>query len=112
VKQVSRTSDYESNLSSKSGTQEQAMSNKLKGTNQITKELADGTIKTYHYAWKGGPPLPGEPGSPEYEAAYHKAQKVKETALSSDKVWYLLREYKKSTEFHDLAPKSPNTVER
>jgi hypothetical protein len=39
----------------------------LKGINSITKRLADGTPRTYWYAWKGGPPLRGEPGTPEYE---------------------------------------------
>ena len=29
----------------------------LKGINSITKRLADGTRRTYWYAWKGGPPL-------------------------------------------------------
>jgi len=30
---------------------------RLKGLNSITKRLADGTTRTYWYAWKGGPPL-------------------------------------------------------
>jgi hypothetical protein len=34
---------------------------RLKGLNSITKKLADGTPRTYWYAWKGGPPLRGEP---------------------------------------------------
>lgn len=29
--------------------------------------------KTYYYAWRGGPRLPGEPGSPEFVVAYHEA---------------------------------------
>ena len=29
---------------------------RLKGINSITKKLADGTRRTYWYAWKGGPP--------------------------------------------------------
>src|SRR6516165_4059982 len=35
---------------------------RLKGLNSITKRLADGTQRTYFYAWKGGPPLRGERG--------------------------------------------------
>ena len=45
---------------------------RLKGLNQLTKRLADGSLKTYWYAWKGGPALNGEPGSPEFIASYHK----------------------------------------
>ena len=46
---------------------------RLKGINSITKRLADGTRRTYWYAWKGGPPLRGEPGTPEFIASYNKA---------------------------------------
>src|SRR5262249_52217511 len=46
---------------------------RLKGTNSITKKLADGTRRTYWYAWKGGPPLRGEPDSPEFVHSYNEA---------------------------------------
>jgi integrase len=46
---------------------------RLKGINSRTKRLADGSLKTYYWAWKGGPPLPGKPGSPEFNAAYNAA---------------------------------------
>jgi hypothetical protein len=37
---------------------------RLKGLNSITKKLADGSRRTYYYAWKGGPRLEGKLGSP------------------------------------------------
>jgi hypothetical protein len=46
---------------------------RLKGINSITKTLADGTRRTYWYAWKGGPPLRGEPGTPEFIHSYNVA---------------------------------------
>src|SRR5262249_3905604 len=46
---------------------------RLKGLNSITKTLANGTRRTYWYAWKGGPPLTGEPGAPEFIASYNAA---------------------------------------
>ena len=51
---------------------------RLKGLNCKRKKLADGSFKTYYWAWKGGPPLSGEPGSPEFIASYNAAvaQKV------------------------------------
>ncbi len=51
---------------------------RLKGINSVAKRLADGTPRTYWYAWKGGPPLRGEPGTPEFVASYNEAvaQKV------------------------------------
>ena len=45
----------------------------LKGINSITKKLADGTTRTYWYAWKGGPSLRGKPGTPEFIASYNEA---------------------------------------
>ena len=51
---------------------------RLRGINSKRKKLADGSFKTYYWAWKGGPPLRGEPGSPEFIASYNGAvaQKV------------------------------------
>jgi integrase len=48
---------------------------RLKGINRIRKQLADGSIKTYYFAWrgKGAPQLAGEPGSPEFIASYNEA---------------------------------------
>ena len=50
---------------------------RLKGINCITKRLADGTSRTYYYAWKGGPPLKGKPGSPEFIASFNAAAATK-----------------------------------
>lgn len=44
---------------------------RLKGLNSVTKRLADGRSTTYWYAWKGGPRLQGEPGTPEFMASYN-----------------------------------------
>ena len=46
---------------------------RLKGINPVRKKLADGTVRTYWYAWKSGPPLRGEPGTPEFVASYNEA---------------------------------------
>jgi hypothetical protein len=45
----------------------------LKGLNFATKRLADGTLRKYYYAWRGGPLLRGEPGTPEFQASYNEA---------------------------------------
>ena len=71
---------------------------RLKGLNSITKRLADGTRRTYWYAWKGGPPLRGEPGSPEFMASYNAAvtQKV---APPTGVLQALLFSFQESAEF-------------
>ena len=46
---------------------------RLRGVNRVAKRPADGTLRIYWYAWKGGPPLRGEPGTPEFIASYNEA---------------------------------------
>ena len=45
----------------------------MKGINSKRKRLADGGFKTYYWAWKGGPALRGQPGTPEFIASYNEA---------------------------------------
>src|SRR5215467_9868090 len=68
---------------------------RLRGINSYTAKLADGTSKTYWYAWKGGPRLQGEPGTPEFLASYNEAaaQKIKP---SVGKLISLLQAYQAS----------------
>jgi integrase len=75
---------------------------RLKGINSITKTLADGTKRTYWYAWKSGPALKGKPGSPEFIASFNaavatKVQQPAGTLLS------VLNAYQASQEFQGLA---------
>ena len=71
---------------------------RLKGINSITKKLADGTRRTYWYAWKGGPPLRGEPGSPEFVHSYNEAI-ARKVVPPQGKLMSLLRAYQASGEF-------------
>jgi integrase len=52
---------------------------RYKGLNFTNKRLADGSTRTYWYAWRGGPLLTGEPGTPEFEQSWQEAaaQKAK-----------------------------------
>jgi integrase len=70
----------------------------LKGLNSITKRLADGTERTYWYAWKGGPPLRGKPGTPEFIASYNEAV-AKKVAPPSGVLQALLFRFQDSAEF-------------
>ena len=46
---------------------------RLKDINWSIKRLADGTTKTYYYAWRGGPRIDAEPGTPEFVRLYNEA---------------------------------------
>jgi integrase len=72
---------------------------RLKGINSLTKTLADGTRKTYWYAWKGGPPLPGKPGDPEFIAAYYAAHAKKIAPLNKGDLSEVLDKFQDGGEF-------------
>jgi len=73
----------------------------LKGINQIRKRLADGSDRTYYYAWKGGPRLNGEFGSADFIASYHEAVSTRKAAPAGT-LFALIRAYQDSTDFTDL----------
>ena len=56
---------------------------KLPGIASATKVLASGEKVTYHYAWRGGPRLTGEPGSPEFIVSYEQAHRERRSPDSS-----------------------------
>lgn len=77
----------------------------LKGINSRTKVLASGRRVTYYWAWKGGPRLEGEPGSPEFVASYERAVSARIEAPAGQFV-ALIRAYEMASEFTDLAPRT------
>jgi integrase len=75
---------------------------RLKGINSITKRLAGGTRRTYWYAWKGGPPLRGEPGTPEFIASYNESV-ARKVVPAKGALISLLQQYQASDDFTSLA---------
>src|SRR5437764_3982268 len=69
----------------------------LKG---IAKVTAKG--RTYWYAWRGGPRLRGEPGSPEFIASYNEAVENRRTPDAA-RFRSLVVLYKASHEYKNLA---------
>ena len=74
---------------------------RLNGLNSVTKTLADGRVVTYYYAWKSGPRLRGELGTPEFIASYHEAVSTKR-APANGVIFALLQAYQASSEFSGL----------
>lgn len=75
---------------------------RLKGINRVRKRLADGREVTYYYAWKGGPRLQGEPGSPEFIASYNEAVAARRRPPAGV-LLSVLRAYEESADFRQLA---------
>lgn len=69
----------------------------LKGINKAT---AKG--QTYYYAWRGGPRLKGEPGSPEFHKSYNEAIAERHTP-EPGRFKTVITQYKASNEYRRLA---------
>lgn len=70
----------------------------LKGVHAVTKRLADGTVATYRYAWRGGPRLVSAPHTPEFVAEYAAAIASRKVRRTNDMA-ALIAEYRTSGEF-------------
>ena len=75
---------------------------KLRGVNRVHKKLADGSRRTYYYAWKGGPPLRGDPGTPEFIASYNEAA-ARKAITPRGTMLSVLQAYQSSEDFTGLA---------
>jgi integrase len=78
---------------------------RLRGVNRVTKRLSDGSTRTYWYAWKGGPALKGEPGSPEFAASYAEAASRRQMGPEG-KLLSVLNRFQASADFDALAPRT------
>jgi hypothetical protein len=77
---------------------------KLPGVASATKRLADGTLRRYYYAWRGGPLLKGEDGTPLQagDPAFHVAYTAAHAARrkpAAGTLFSLIAAFKTSSEF-------------
>jgi hypothetical protein len=63
------------------------------------KRLADGSIRTYFYAWRGGPRLVGEPGCADFVASYNDAIATRPTHHSGKTLATIVDAYLDSQDF-------------
>src|SRR5512132_4076071 len=84
---------------------------RLKGINSYKAKLADGTTQTYWYAWKGGPRLQREPGTPEFIASYNEAVALRMKPPSGS-LFALLQAYQAREDFRQLAPRTQDDYKR
>lgn len=74
----------------------------LKGVHTVKTKIK-GRTYTYHYAWRGGPPLQGKPGTPEFIASFNAAVE-EHRAPDASKFTAIVTDYRKSGEYKKLAP--------
>jgi integrase len=78
----------------------------LKGLHKVRKKLADGTVAIYYYAWRGGPRLEGQPGSPEFHTAFRDVTSGMTAKRSTGTLEDILDAFQNSDAFLSLAPRT------
>lgn len=74
----------------------------LKGIHKVRWRLASGEYATYYYAWRGGPRIVGEPGTPEFMRSYNEAVTSHRKPVQG-KLFTLIAEFKASSEYTFLS---------
>src|SRR5215472_1056023 len=83
---------------------------RLKGINSLTKKLANGTVKTYWYAWKSGPRIDAEPGTPDFIRQYSEATAAKKKDVETFSS--LIDYFKDQSEYTGLGDKSKRAYDQ
>lgn len=73
----------------------------LKGVHTVRKRLAGGQVGTYRYAWRGGPRLLAEPGSPAFIREFEEAHRQRRVPRGNT-FGTLVAEYRASSAFMTL----------
>lgn len=78
---------------------------KIKGLYWTYATLADGTKKFYYYAWKNGPRVEGEYGTPKFIASYNNLITTK-VAPPEGRLFALTQGYQRSADFNGLSERT------
>src|SRR5262249_54980790 len=78
---------------------------RLRGIHRVKVKLASGATVDYHYAWRGGPRLVGEPGSSEFLATYIAAH-ASCSEPDGNSFHSVIAGYKASQDFLGLKPRT------
>jgi hypothetical protein len=78
---------------------------RLKGIHRVGKRLANGRVQTYYYAWRGGPRLVGEPGSPEFISSYFRAHNERRRNVE-ETLKGVIADFQVSSEYQRLSSSS------
>lgn len=60
--------------------------------------------RIYYYAWRGGPRLQGEPGTPDFMSSYQEAWDHKKNSIQNGTLDALVVRYRESADFRNLRP--------
>jgi integrase len=74
----------------------------LKGIHKVKRRLANGEIRAHYYAWRGGPAINAQPGTPEFVRAYNDAHAGLRQPRAGT-LMTIIAAYKAAPEFSKLA---------
>ncbi len=77
---------------------------KVPGVHKVTSKLADGSKRTYYYAWRGGPRILSEPNTRAFVAEYAQLTRARANAPYEGCVAELVRGFSRSTAWSSLKP--------
>jgi integrase len=84
---------------------------KLPHVASATKLLATGERATYYYAWRGGPRLKGEPGTPDFFSSYEQAHRERR-APDGSTFKAIIAEYLASEDFVGLRDRTKSDYQK
>lgn len=66
---------------------------RLVGVHSVKRKLASGERVTYHYAWRGGPRIKAEEGTPEFAVEFHRLTRARPTGPGAGTLAELISTY-------------------
>lgn len=77
----------------------------MKGLHRVARRLADGSLRTHFYAWRGGPKITAAPGTPEFVAEFERLTAGRDAPPSTaGTLQQLIGDYQRSPAFTSLRP--------
>ncbi len=77
----------------------------LKGVHKVKRRLATGEVRTHFYAWRGGPKIEADPGTPAFLAEFQALTADRDRPKHHDgTLQFLITAYQKTPAFKDLSP--------
>ena len=74
----------------------------IMGIHKNKRKLSDGTVKTYHYAWRGGPRIHAEPNTRQFFVEYVEATHGRDGEKCTQTITHLVCMFKDSQDYKSL----------
>jgi integrase len=75
----------------------------LMGVHRVKRRLADGSVRLHHYAWRGGPKIEAEPGTPAFLTEYLRLTRTRQQEPDEGTLGWIVKLYRESSDYQSLA---------